>query len=100
MNLGGAEVHSVTLAASLRDDIGKFGLPDVPMHKLFESLTSSERAEIAKYPARGQTALMALEHLDDAGLLIRRHATAEGQFPIPSAARSTPVSRPTGEGCG
>jgi response regulator RpfG family c-di-GMP phosphodiesterase len=67
-----AEVHDVFLAALLHD-VGKIGFPDYLLEKPFSSLTSEERLEVIKHPAKGQTVLMALEQLQGAAILIRSH---------------------------
>jgi response regulator RpfG family c-di-GMP phosphodiesterase len=66
------EVQDVFLAALLHD-VGKIGLPDFLLEKPFANLTSEERNEVMKHPAKGQTALMALEQLQGAAKLIRSH---------------------------
>ena len=67
-----AEVQDVFLAALLHD-VGKIGLPDYLLEKPFANLTGEERLEVMKHPAKGQTALMALEQLQGAAKLIRSH---------------------------
>ncbi len=67
-----AEVQDVFLAALLHD-VGKIGLPDRLMEKSFSSLTSEERTEVVKHPAKGEAALMALEQLHGAAKFIRGH---------------------------
>jgi response regulator RpfG family c-di-GMP phosphodiesterase len=66
------EAQDVMLAALLHD-IGKMGLPDRLLQKPFSQLTSEERVEVVKHPAKGQAALMALEQLHPAAALIRAH---------------------------
>jgi len=66
------EVQDVFLAALLHD-VGKIGLPDYLLEKPFANLTGEERLEVMKHPAKGQTALMALEQLQGAAKLIRSH---------------------------
>lgn len=72
MSMSDAEVQDVFVAGLLLD-IGKIGLPDHLLKKPFASLTSDERAEMVKYPAKGQMALMALEQVQGAAQLIRNH---------------------------
>ena len=43
------------------------------MDKPFHNLNADERAEISKYPVKGEMALMALEQLQGAAKLIRSH---------------------------
>ena len=66
------EIQDVFLAALLHD-VGKIGLPDYLLEKPFANLTNEERLEVMKHPAKGQTALMALEQLQGAAKLIRSH---------------------------
>jgi response regulator RpfG family c-di-GMP phosphodiesterase len=72
MGMKEAEAQDVFLAALLHD-VGKIGLPDFLLEKPFANLTSAERLEVMKHPAKGQTALMALEQLNGAAKLIRSH---------------------------
>lgn len=59
--------------AGLLHDMGKLGLPDALVSKPYVSLTAEQRRHYEKHPVRGQAALMALEPLHDAALLIRHH---------------------------
>jgi len=72
VGMSDAELQDVFIAGLLLD-IGKIGLPDRLLSKSFVNLTADERAEVVKYPAKGQMALMALEQLQGAALLIRSH---------------------------
>lgn len=72
MGLKEAEVQDVFIAGLLLD-VGKIGLPDRLLEKKFSSLSGEERTEVVKYPVKGQMALMALEQLQGAALLIRHH---------------------------
>lgn len=72
MGMKEAEVQDVFLAALLHD-VGKIGLSDRLMEKPFSSLTSEERTEVVKHPAKGESALMALEQLQGAAKYIRGH---------------------------
>lgn len=72
MGLKEAEAQDVFIAGLLLD-VGKIGLPDRLLQKKFSSLTAEERTEVVKYPVKGQMALMALEQLQGAALLIRHH---------------------------
>ena len=72
MGMSAAEVQD-TFIAGLLLDVGKIGLPDKLLDKPFNSLNVEERAEVSKYPIKGEVALMALEQLHDAAKLIRSH---------------------------
>ncbi len=72
MGMKDAEVQDIFLAALLHD-VGKIGLPDYLLEKPFANLTAAERLEVSKHPVKGQTALMALEQLNNAAKLIRSH---------------------------
>lgn len=77
-----AEVQDVFVAGLLLD-IGKMGLPDRLLKKPLTLLTDEERCEMHKYPAKGQMALMALEQLHGAALLIRSHRERFDGFGFP-----------------
>ncbi len=66
------EQQSVLFAALLHD-IGKIGLPDALLDRPFSALEGDERSEVMRHPERGQQALMQIEPLKDAALLIRHH---------------------------
>ena len=72
MGIKDADAQDIFLAALLHD-VGKIGLPDRLMEKSFSSLTSEERTEVVKHPAKGEAALMALEQLHGAAKFIRSH---------------------------
>jgi len=61
------------MVAGLLHDIGKIGLPDYLIGKPFPTLTHEERTAVAKHPAKGSAALMALEQLKGAAKIIRGH---------------------------
>lgn len=61
------------LYAALLHDIGKIGLPDVLINRPYEMLTSKERQLVERHPITGQNALLALEPLQEAAVLIRHH---------------------------
>ena len=72
MNLSDSEVNDI-FAAALLHDIGKIGLPDKVLTKPFVTLVGEERDEVLRHPATGQAALMGLEQLHGAAMLIRAH---------------------------
>lgn len=72
MKVKETEAQDIFLAALLHD-VGKIGFPDYMLEKSFANLTNEERLEVTKHPAKGQTALMALEQLNGAAKLIRSH---------------------------
>lgn len=72
MGMNAAEAQD-TFIAGLLLDVGKIGLPDRLLDKPFSSLSFDERAEVVKYPVKGEMALMALEQLQGAAKLIRSH---------------------------
>lgn len=72
MKMPEADVQDVFLGALLHD-VGKIGLPDHLLKRPYMSLTKEERLEVMQHPLKGQTALMALEQLQDAAKLIRSH---------------------------
>lgn len=72
MGLTATEVQDVFIAGLLLD-VGKIGLPDRLLDKSFNTLSFEERAEVVKYPVKGEMALMALEQLQGAARLIRSH---------------------------
>ncbi len=72
MKVNETDTQDIFLAALLHD-VGKIGFPDYLLEKPFANLTSEERLEVMKHPAKGQTALMALEQLNGAAKLIRSH---------------------------
>ncbi len=67
-----AASQDVFLAALLHD-LGKFGLPDSVLNKPVPSLSNEERAQVQMHPVKGETALMPLEQMRGAALLIRAH---------------------------
>lgn len=72
LGLPASETQDVVVAALLHD-IAKIGLPDRLLTKPFTTLTSEERTEYVKHPAKGAAALMALEQLANSARLIRAH---------------------------
>ncbi|MGQ5523028.1 HD domain-containing phosphohydrolase [Chitinimonas sp. PSY-7] len=61
------------MVAGLLHDIGKLGLPDKLIQTPYVLLNSTDRAEFEKHTVNGQAALMALEQLTKASLMIRHH---------------------------
>ena len=59
--------------AGLLHDVGKLGIPDAVIRKPFSSLTRDERVLMVKHPVMGQSALVALDSLENAGQIIRSH---------------------------
>ena len=72
MGMQEGEAQDVFFAALLHD-VGKIGLSDVLIEKPFSALTSEERTEVVKHPAKGEAALLALEQLQVAAKYIRGH---------------------------
>ncbi|WP_035056499.1 HD domain-containing phosphohydrolase [Andreprevotia chitinilytica] len=78
LELSDAEAQDIFVAGLLHG-IGKIGLPDALIAKSFVQMTLEERNVYAKYPAKGQAALMSLEHLQSAAKLIRsQHERFDG----------------------
>lgn len=72
--LGLSDVEQqMVLFAALLHDIGKIGLSDEILDKPIGTLTPEQRGELMRHPERGQQALMQIEQLKDAALLIRHH---------------------------
>lgn len=67
-----AETQDV-LYAGLLHDIGKIGLADALLDQPYSALGAEERREVMKHPTTGQAALLAIEPLANAALLIRSH---------------------------
>ncbi|OOZ42234.1 two-component system response regulator [Solemya pervernicosa gill symbiont] len=61
------------LFAALLHDIGKIGLPDRLMGKPYNALSSTDKVEVMKHPMVGEGLMLSLDHLQDAGKLIRSH---------------------------
>lgn len=72
VGMSDAQAQEVMIAGLLHD-IGKIGFPDYLLNKPFNALTSEERDTVVKHPIVGQNALMSLEQLNGAALLIRSH---------------------------
>lgn len=72
MGLGEAEQQNIVFAALLHD-IGKIGLADNILERPLAALDSHERAELMHHPERGQQALLQIEQLKEAALLVRHH---------------------------
>ena len=72
MSMNDGDMQQV-LYAGLLHNIGKLGLPDALINKPLATLSISERAQVMRYPGIGQAALLAVEPLQEAALLIRHH---------------------------
>ncbi len=72
MAMNATEIQDVFIAGLLLD-IGSIGLPDRLLDRQFHSLNVADRTEVAKFPIKGEMALMALEQLQGAAKLIRNH---------------------------
>ncbi len=66
------EAQDVMLAGMLHD-IGKLGLPDELHAKPFDQLSAQQRVLVMRHPEKGEAALMSVEQLAGAALLIRHH---------------------------
>ena len=86
------EAQDVFFAALLHD-IGKIGFSDHLLAKPFNQLTSDERTEVVKHPAKGEALLMGLDQLKGAAKLIRsHHERFDGQgFPDALAGAAIPL---------
>ena len=72
LNLKTADFNDLMHAALLHD-IGMLGLPDSVLDKPFSALNAEERQVFTKHPEKGQLALMAMEDLKGATMIIRSH---------------------------
>jgi response regulator RpfG family c-di-GMP phosphodiesterase len=72
LGLTDAEQQTILFAALLHD-VGKIGLPDDILDKPVSALSSEQQVELMRHAERGQQALMQIEQLKDAALLIRHH---------------------------
>ena len=70
--LSESDMQDLTFAALLHD-IGKIGLSDRLLERPLNALDADERGQVMRHPARGQAALMEIEQLKGAALLIRHH---------------------------
>ena len=59
--------------AALLHDIGVIGMPDELVVKPYASLSRDERLRYEQHPVRAQRVLMAMEALNNAGVIIRAH---------------------------
>lgn len=100
MGLKDSELQDLVFAAMLHDT-GKIGLPDYLLGKPFNTLDKDEREQVMKHPVTGQHALLALDRLRNAALLVRHHHERfDGQgypdhlagFAIPLGARILAVA--------
>jgi response regulator RpfG family c-di-GMP phosphodiesterase len=72
MGLSNEEAQNV-MVAGLLHGIGKIGLPDFVIGKPYNALNTNEKIKFHKYPIMGESALMALEPLQEAARIIRSH---------------------------
>ncbi len=72
MGLAPDEVQDIVLSGLLHD-IGKIGLSDALLDKPVPALSASELQEVKRHPVIAQTALMPLDKLKGAALIIRSH---------------------------
>jgi len=101
INRSPKEVQDVYFA-SLLHELGKLSLPDKLLERPVDRLSDVNRGKYFEYPVYGQNALMAIEELQDAALLIRaqeEHFDGAG-YPdgltgeeIPVGARILAISR-------
>lgn len=72
LGLDAGAVQDVMLAGLLHD-IGKIGYPDDILDKPYNKLSPAERSVARRHPTIGQNALMAVDELKQAALLIQHH---------------------------
>ena len=72
MRLPESEAQTIETAALLHD-VGKIGLPDRLLDMPYMELPYADRVEFDKHPLRAAAALMALDPLAGASVLIRHH---------------------------
>jgi response regulator RpfG family c-di-GMP phosphodiesterase len=72
MSLSESEIETI-IVASLLHDIGKIGIPDVLLMIEMEKMDTEEQKEYMQHPVRGQAAIVSVENLRKAGILIRHH---------------------------
>ena len=86
------EVQDIFVAGLLHG-LGKIGLPDNLIDKPYAHMTLEERMVYGKYPAKGQAAMMSLEHLQNPARYIRsQHERFDGLgYPDRLAAMQIPV---------
>ncbi len=72
MRLPAGDMQDLFFAALLHD-IGKIGYPDELLTKPLNTLTTHERKEVAKHPAKSEALLMGMEQLRGTARLIRHH---------------------------
>ncbi len=72
MELSEIEQQDIVMAALLHD-IGKIGLSDDLIDHPFNTLPADLRSKVMRHPAIGQMAIMGIEQLKGAALLVRHH---------------------------
>lgn len=72
MGMNEVETQNVMLAGLLHD-IGKLGLTDDLLAKPYNSLSSEQRAIVARHPGIGQNLLLGIERFKEAAQLVRHH---------------------------
>lgn len=72
MSMNEHEAQNVLYAALLHD-IGKMGFPDALLSKPYDSLDSGELERFRAHPVTGQSILVTLDPLQEAGWIIRNH---------------------------
>lgn len=72
MQLHSEDIQHVFIAGLLHD-IGKIGFPDQLLAKPQNQMTTEEQALLRQHPASGEMALMSLEEVRPAAILLRHH---------------------------
>ena len=83
------------IIAALLHDVGKIGLPDELLTKPVSHMSGDELGLLRKHPVSGQSALMGLENLRQAGTFVRVACPARGTSCGPRGACSSPARSPS-----